>query len=258
MAAPASVVAAEIRAGNGRTHSAEPPPIWNLLLGCTENRTGWAFIATPSSIFSSGSAMPTPSSLPSPPEPSAPGGKTHPVPQGSPPVSPLTRVIKPPTEGSGYGKAPIGSHVPNIRQATAGERCVSAGSGRLWRVWSNRGDSPEGASIVAITRVPWNHTAATALPVTKTTTRAAWIPIHECATAEYSLVDSGPTVYYVLFAGCIDGLENCCPFIPRVTNKVKAETARDLLAQDRVLAATTRTDGCVGGYTSISRQCCPR
>lgn len=104
-------------------------------------------------------------------------------------------------------------------------------------------------------------------PVTSFAASAGKVQVHPCATAEYTLVDSGPVFYHVPFVDCIVDREECCPFIAAGTKGSRVQAGRLPSAQtgevERNLRAaqtsgSTIASTCAGGYTAVSGQCCPR
>lgn len=92
-----------------------------------------------------------------------------------------------------------------------------------------------------------------------------------CASAEFTLVDGGPTMYFVPFVGCNNNKPRCCPFTPRtialieparagVTSVPSITEARDApyaYPQPTNVKDTT-LDNCASDYYSISGSCCPK
>lgn len=81
----------------------------------------------------------------------------------------------------------------------------------------------------------------------------------DCALAQYTLIDDGPTWYYVPFVGCISGRPGCCPFTPAPQGQIAATagSSRAVYPQPRdAKDATLRT--CPADYYFISGSCCPR
>ncbi|KAK3991406.1 hypothetical protein QBC44DRAFT_287169 [Cladorrhinum sp. PSN332] len=91
-----------------------------------------------------------------------------------------------------------------------------------------------------------------------------------CASAEFTLLDGGPTMYFVPFVGCNNDKLGCCPFTPKTTGFI--EPARAVVtpipsitgALDEVYAypqpaeaKDATLDSCASDYYSISGSCCP-
>ncbi|KAM7204423.1 hypothetical protein V8F20_003539 [Naviculisporaceae sp. PSN 640] len=71
-----------------------------------------------------------------------------------------------------------------------------------------------------------------------------------CTQAEYTLLDSGSTSYYVPFVGCINQRPDCCPFSPEPT--ASGVLPQPLNKQDALL------QHCPSDYHSVSGGgCCP-
>ncbi|KAK4151347.1 hypothetical protein C8A00DRAFT_17240, partial [Chaetomidium leptoderma] len=78
-----------------------------------------------------------------------------------------------------------------------------------------------------------------------------------CATAQYTLIDYGPTASYVPFIGCIDSQPECCPFTPVTTAQGIPVTSRGVYPRpDDPKDAIVNI--CPTDYYSISGSCCPR
>ncbi len=87
-----------------------------------------------------------------------------------------------------------------------------------------------------------------------------------CATAQYTLIDYGPTASYVPFIGCIDGQPECCPFTPVPPS---AHTTPTVSFQGIPAAASPPVypqpknakdaivNICPKDYSSVSGSCCP-
>ena len=87
-----------------------------------------------------------------------------------------------------------------------------------------------------------------------------------CATAQYTLIDYGPTASYVPFIGCIDGQPECCPFTPVPPS---AHTTPTVSVQGIPAAASPPVypqpknakdaivNTCPKDYSSVSGICCP-
>lgn len=83
--------------------------------------------------------------------------------------------------------------------------------------------------------------------------------VGQCASAEYTLVDGGPTAYYAPFIGCHNNRQGCCPFKPISTEHAVVTAAVPQRAYPHPLDAQDATlDACPLDYYSISGSCCPR
>ena len=71
-----------------------------------------------------------------------------------------------------------------------------------------------------------------------------------CATAQYTLIDNGPTALYVPFMGCMNSQPECCPFTPASSSQGVYPRPHD--AKDAVVRR------CPPDYYSVSGSCCPR
>ena len=100
---------------------------------------------------------------------------------------------------------------------------------------------------------------------------------HSCASAEYTLIDGGATMYYIPFVGCINDRLDCCPFTARPVGGNTLTTPPVSLTRAQQTSPTSRSssyglhvypqalaaeDGimkhCADDYYSISGSCCPR
>ncbi|KAK4238161.1 hypothetical protein C8A03DRAFT_33815, partial [Achaetomium macrosporum] len=80
-------------------------------------------------------------------------------------------------------------------------------------------------------------------------TESRTVPRDHCATAQYTLIDYGPTAFLVPFIGCMNSQPGCCQFNAAPSPQgvyPQPEDERD---------ATLRS--CPVDYYSISRGCCP-
>lgn len=80
-----------------------------------------------------------------------------------------------------------------------------------------------------------------------------------CATAQYTLIDYGPTASYVPFIGCIDSQPECCPFTPVSTGTVDGipVTSRRVYPRPKN-ARDAIVNSCPADYFSVSGSCCPK
>ncbi|KAK4230015.1 hypothetical protein QBC38DRAFT_441284 [Podospora fimiseda] len=91
-----------------------------------------------------------------------------------------------------------------------------------------------------------------------------------CSSAKFTLLDGGPTLYYVPFVGCNNDKPGCCPFTPRTIDPI--EPAKAVItfspsitgAPDQLYAYPRPTntndatlDSCASDYYSVSGSCCP-
>lgn len=90
----------------------------------------------------------------------------------------------------------------------------------------------------------------------------------ECASAAYTLLDDGPTMYYAPFVGCVNNRPGCCPFTP--VTMTTARTRRVLKAEATQTTTPSKSafprpenekdatmDGCASDYHSMLGGCCP-
>ncbi|KAK4165146.1 hypothetical protein QBC43DRAFT_208945, partial [Cladorrhinum sp. PSN259] len=92
-----------------------------------------------------------------------------------------------------------------------------------------------------------------------------------CALAEFTLLDGGPTMYFVPFVGCNMDKPGCCPFTPRTIGQIEPAratitpipsitgTPSELYAYPQPADAEDATlDSCAPDYYSVSGSCCPK
>lgn len=79
----------------------------------------------------------------------------------------------------------------------------------------------------------------------------------ECATAQYTFIDYGPTVSYAPFIGCMSDRPECCPFTPATTTQGVSATSTGAYPQPKN-AKDAIVNKCPVDYYSIRGSCCPR
>ncbi len=79
---------------------------------------------------------------------------------------------------------------------------------------------------------------------------AGILQVHPCATAAYSLVDGGATMYHAPFVECIPDKQDCCPFLPAANPKI--------VNDQKPMVETTSPSNYADRYYVVSGQCCPK